>query len=417
MRIKSNLFFLGLIFLALSFTLCVQAVDDLDDEVLETEKIFNIDPAPAQPVHHETVKQQPVGGEHFDDEEFVGFEHHQPEATPLNPDKPAEAIPETVPEVQEPPKEIKISYYLEAFYIVLTLGYAANYYFGSKRNDQLAKQWGSNLYTELKSNFTKLGEGDKAHTVVREDANNYRCKATGRSNCFGLQAILNLRKREDAMTLLFDILTPTQDTVTIDILMNDELTEPFVFAITPKREEKKFRRNHEDVKKFAEKTTPIAKSFVALTEVDEITNELFTQEMVSVLSQHEKDILSIHISDQGIATDSYKKSVRFVFRLDANQPEKLQNLYKFALRFIDVLASFRLSKNGKQKVVKNRVKQQEEELKLTAAERQEAAQQRKYEKIQKQKQGMTVEAAAALDERLAKKELKKRQAGRMKIMR
>jgi hypothetical protein len=33
----------------------------------------------------------------------------------------------------------------------------------------------------------------------------------------------------------------------MDVLMNDSTMEPFVFVIIPKREEKNYRKNHQDV--------------------------------------------------------------------------------------------------------------------------------------------------------------------------
>ncbi|PRP72833.1 DUF1682 family protein [Planoprotostelium fungivorum] len=384
------------------------AVDDLDDEVIETEKPFQMD-GKGQPSHHETLSQTPTGDEQYDEEEFVGFEHlDNTHSTSTDTKKESDTI--------APTKEVKISYYLEAFYLTLILGYVANHYLGKHRNDAIAQKWADIIYRELKVNFSKCGEADKGNTVVREDSSTYRVKATGRVNCWGLQATLSLRKRDDVLALLYDLVFPTSDTVTFDILMNDEVTEAFVFALVHKKEEKKFRRNNEDIKTYATNSQPFGKNLVAITESDDITSELIPEELSTVLAKYEKNFISLHYSDQSISSDSYKKSLRIVLRVSPDKVEEADALYKTVLRFIDTLAAFRLSKVAKSRVVKHRNKVAEEQFKATQAERQEAAQQKKLEKIQQKKQAMSSEAAAAYEEKLKAKEMKKRQ-GKMKVVR
>ena len=42
-------------------------------------------------------------------------------------------------------------------------------------------------------------------------------------------------------------LSPTKDIVNIEISMDDDAMDPFVFAVCPKKEEKKLRKANEDL--------------------------------------------------------------------------------------------------------------------------------------------------------------------------
>jgi len=95
----------------------------------------------------------------------------------------------------------------------------------------------------------------------------------------------------------------------------------------------------------------------------------------------------MHFTDQEVLYTSYKKTLQFVFKLPGSDAEMegIQTLTRMAFYFIDLVAKTSLSKFAKQKADKNRLKAVEEQLKETHTQRQEAAQQRKLDKLQKQK--------------------------------
>jgi len=91
--------------------------------------------------------------------------------------------------------------------------------------------------------------------------------------------------------------------------------------------------------------------------------------------------------------------------------EGVQTLTRMAFYFIDLVARTTLSKLAKQKTGTNRVKALEKVSKETHEQRQEAAQQRKLQKIQKEKaalESLSPEAQRKAEEKMQKREMKKR---------
>ena len=99
------------------------------------------------------------------------------------------------------------TYYLELFYILLFMIYGVNYLFGRRTNEQIATAWYTLLplapspltqctiritqYRQLlEQNFSKVG--DEA-LLAKESQSCYILSATGRRNCLGLQATLEVR--------------------------------------------------------------------------------------------------------------------------------------------------------------------------------------------------------------------------------
>jgi len=106
------------------------------------------------------------------------------------------------------------------------------------------------LFFELQ--FAALGayegnETNKEGGLLKDSHSCYKFYASGRRFCSGILCTLELRKRHNLFSLvlaLFDLST-VRDTLTIEMPMNDEDMEPFVFAIVRKKEEKKNEKKSE----------------------------------------------------------------------------------------------------------------------------------------------------------------------------
>jgi len=384
-----------------------RAEDDTENERVEEEEA-NIETQNPPP----TSKQSSPPEEEFDKEEFVGYESIQE----TKKEKPLNEILKI--DIDQAP--VERTYYLEAFYIAFIVLFGANFLYGKKKNETLAKQWVDSIAKVLKSNFSKVGETNReVVSIVKESNNIFRLKTTGRINCVGMQVTLTLRKRHDLLALLMEIVNPLQDTVQFDILMNDESMDTFVFAIVKKKEEKKFRTSAKDIETFTAPAISYSKlpsSFCVCSELEELLPILLHNEVLLTLSKYEDDILKIHMSDQGILTPQFPRSISMVCKLTqtkvAADYEKWNVIMKMSIHFIDLLAKTILSKTSKQKAEKNRSHVATSLLKQTHIQRQEAAQQRKLEKIQKEKaelENLPEDVARKKEEKMAKKEAKRKQ--------
>jgi len=361
-------------------------------------------------------------GEDYDEEEFVGFEAK----------KELDLTEQIIQRISEEQKELLPQlppqggdWYLEIGYGCLIVCYLINFFVGKRTNQKLADAWYKSVQEVLEQNFTRVGMADGANTsltaekFVKEAHNLFKLKATGRASCIGLQATLNLKKRHDLITsLIIETFMGTTDTVTLDFLLNEESVDNYVFAVLKKKEEKKYKKEHEDLADFggnAQSLDNLNSTLVVVSELEEITESLMTPNVLSALNTNQAEFIRIHVSDQSIVSPKYKNTLSIEFKLPSN-PEKVAALTKFALQFVDAVAKLKLSKPAKAKTEKHRSKLLEAKNKETLAQRQEAIQQKKIEKLQKEKERMNEQLAKLspdeqrkLEEKMAKKEKKRMQ--------
>lgn len=354
----------------------------------------------------------------FSEDEFVGYE---PQAYPKSTtNKPkVENILETKLNIQDPPATQ--NYYLEIAYIFFIVLFIFNYFIGKRSNEQIATALTSAISKPLRNNFSKVGEG-KNVGVVKESQYKYILKAAGRIHTIGLQATLELRKRHDLFGLLMEIFWPQEDILTIDVLMEDNSMDTFVFAIMRKKEEKKYRKVAEDLNSFTGAgitVNGLSNTFCVSAECEELISYFLTSEVVASINKFEPFLKRIHFTDQELVSSTHKKSLQFVFKVPTKESE-MEGIVVFTrmvFYFIDLVSRVKLSKQGKQKAINHRSKAAEKNSKMSHEQRQEAAQQRKIEKMQKEKEkiaAMSPETAAKFEEKLKKKEMR-RNAPKMKV--
>lgn len=56
-----------------------------------------------------------------------------------------------------------------------------------------------------------------------------------------------MHKRHDLLSGLYSIISRSQDEVIVDIPMNEEAMEPFVFALVPKNEKRQYQKEFSDL--------------------------------------------------------------------------------------------------------------------------------------------------------------------------
>ena len=141
---------------------------------------------------------------------------------------------------------------------------------------------------------------------IKESHNVFKLKATGRVNCVGLQATLELKKRQEPFTCyIVEPLMNTSDTLNIDILLEDNGMDNFVLAILKKKEDKKYRKTVRDLSAFAVgnySPDSLDDSLTVVTETEEVVNQIVRGAVAETINKFAKYLVRVHISDQEIAS-------------------------------------------------------------------------------------------------------------------
>jgi len=360
--------------------------------------------------------------EEYNDEEFVGFEQLQKTASDEEVIKRINA--EQLPALPPP----RTNFYLEYFYGGLIMVYLLNFFIGRYKNEAIAKSWLSSVIQEFEANFTKVGmpagPGSSlfANRLIKESQAVFKLKATGRINCVGVQATLQLRKRQDFVSCyIMETIFGTVDTLLVDVLLEESTMDSFVFACLKKKEEKKYRKATPDIAQFtknAQSVEGLNSAFVVVSEVDELVNRFMPQSVVATLNKPLlNEFVRMHFTDQGIVSPNYPRSLQFEFKLTSDA-EKLASMMKLVFFLIDRVATMQLSKPAKQVTDKHRQKVEEAIQKEKVAQRQEAIQQKKIDKVREEKEKLdklSPEEQRRMEEKMAKKDAKKK-IPKMKVL-
>jgi len=358
----------------------------------------------------------------LDEDEFIGAPTpvEQPKETILkNLAKPVK--PTDIPDFAPP----RTDYYVEIGYGCVIVAYILNFFIGKRHNEGVAKAWAGEIINLARSQFSRVGDMRTGEVgIVKETQNVFHLNAAGRIHCQGMQATLKLRKRHDFLSTLQELLFPVEDQLVITFAMNADEVDPFVFVLLRKKDEKAYRKNNPDVgfTNAAQQVPGLPSSLAVCSEHEDLVNDLITshKEVVQTLNKLEPLIISMHFSDQGLVSDKHKHTMQFVFRLPrVEDMQQLAVLTKMALYLVDVVATTKLSKQACAKSEKHRVRLQEAAQKELRQQQEEAAQQRKLEKRKKEKEAlakMSPEEQAKWEEKQYKRELKKKQSGRVKMV-
>lgn len=168
-------------------------------------------------------------------------------------------------------------------------------------------------------------------------------------------------------------------------------------------------------------------NFTVMSEMGEVANAMLDAKVLSIIKKYEDCIDYIHMSDQysgpRIQEDAQptklpevKKVLLFGFNVpghvNSEKMEELKPLLQLVLYCTEKVRRFKLSKEAKLKSDKNRLKVEEEFLKTTHAQRQEAAQQKREERRRVEKERMMneedPERQRKWEEREHRRELKRR---------
>ncbi|CAL8288174.1 unnamed protein product [Boreogadus saida] len=341
------------------------------------------------------------------------------------------------------------SYYMEILMVTGLLAYIMNYIIGKNKNSKLAHTWFNSHRELLESNFSLVGDDGTSKDAVstgklnQENEHIYNLWCSGRVCCEGMLIQLKFLKRQDLLNVLARMMRPACDQVQIKVTLNDDDMDTFVFAVGTKKAMAKMQKDMQDLSEFcSDKPKSGAKyglpeSLAILTEMGEVTDGVMDSKMVHFITTHADKIESIHLSDQfsgpkvmqeegqPLKLPETKKTLQFTFNVPGmgntspKDMDSLLPLMNMVIYSIDKVKKLRLNREGKQKADRNRARVEENFLKQTHAQRQEAAQTRREDKKRAEKERIMSEEdperQRRLEEAAQRREQKKIEKKQMKM--
>jgi len=313
-------------------------------------------------------------------------------------------------EVKQGPK----NYFMEISFCAAFVVYFAVYFYGSHQNYKIAATWSSTFTKLFESQFTRVGTG--ATSIERLSAYTYELIATGRMRCIGLHATLTLQRRHDLISLLYYIISPGYDSLTIDVAMNH--LDDFSFVVINQKKKKDFVEERPSLK-YTRQVASLGNLSV-LASHKEVSQLLLKPEFSRILKDHIKNVELIYFTNKTPEQKEYKKTLRFVFRVpdttdEQVMSEKLSALIKLALTYIDVVATKKLSSQARKQINNAR---QKRDKKKTHEELHELAQKRKEEKWKREEEEfakLPPEVQRKREIQMQKRELKRKKKSMSKV--
>ncbi|KAI4874715.1 hypothetical protein NFI96_007694 [Prochilodus magdalenae] len=375
----------------------------------------------------------------YDKDMFEGYEKTNP------PFKDTLIYPEVPPHLQNSWE----SYYMEILMVTGLLAYIMNYIIGKNKNSRLAQAWFNSHRELLESNFALVGddgtskEATSTGKLNQENEHIYNLWCSGRVCCEGMLIQLKFLKRQDLLNVLARMMRPTCDQVQIKVTLNDEDMDTFVFAVGSRKAMGRLQKEMQDLSEFCgDKPKSGSKyglpdSLAILSEMGEVTDGVMDSKMVHYITNHAEKIESIHFSDQfsgpkvmqeegqPLKLPETKKTLLFTFNVPGmgntspKDMDSLVPLMNMVIYSIDKVKKLRLNREGKMKADRNRARVEENFLKQTHAQRQEAAQTRREEKKRAEKERIMNEEdpdrQRRLEEAAQRREQKKMEKKQMKM--
>ncbi|KAF6984859.1 hypothetical protein CFC21_002806 [Triticum aestivum] len=336
-------------------------------------------------------------------------------------DPSAEEAAEAAPAAPRGPAELLRAFAVEIACVSFLICFVLNYFTGKRQNEAIALAWATKFATRdsiFDKNFSLLGTGDGKDTplLLKEGQDVFKFYASGRRFCQGVLATMEMRARHDLLSKLLELVFPRKDTITFEVVMNEDAMDHVMVAVARKKAAKAMQKEERDLQKFASVLAPasagkkwVADELAVVAESKEVAGDMITEAVLDqVLGEKAfekmgKWFISLHFSDQ--LAGSYKKVLSFKFVLpDANNMADMTKLVALVPFYIDLVGRYKLSSHARSKTDAARTKAAQEAFRELQGVRQETLLRKKAEKKK-----LMEEAEAKLSaEVLRKKEEKER---------
>lgn len=329
------------------------------------------------------------------------------------------------------------TYTVEIICVIFLITFIVNYFTGKKQNESIAIAWLKSFAgtdSLFEKNFSLLGIGDgKDDTplLLKEGQDVFKFYASGRRFCQGVLATMELKCRHDLIGRAVDLVFRKKDTITFEVMMNEENMDHVVLAVARKKMVKVMLKEARDLGRFGSLMVSgvsgrkwVAEELAVLTESKEVAGDLINEVVLDqVLGEKAfekvgKWFISLHFSDQYPA--SYRKILVFKFSLPGkDEMAEMTKLVALVPYYIDLIGRYKLSSQARSKTEAARVKLAQEAYKEQQYARQEAIQRKKVEKKKATEEAETKLSAEALRKREEKERARqhKKSGPRVKMLR
>jgi hypothetical protein len=295
---------------------------------------------------------------------------------------------------------------------------------GVKINRKLAESWLEKNKKFFEDNYAHLG-GEKEYnpnqiTLIKDSYNDYRFFASGRVYLSWLLVDINLKRRQDLISILSEIfLFNERDKIMYEVSLTPTEDIPCIFAICKKKDIKANKKNYRELEEFTEVSNPyfMDKNYVMLTEDEDTTYKIFNnREIQNQYKNIEKFIDLIFFTDRRTVRDKHGLIISFELKGSYTEAD-FYDMNIFAHTLIDVIASTSV-KGAYKKEASARRKEYEAKISRELAEKnkEEVKNAKEEKKNQEQSKPMTREQMRKKEEKERKNEMKERRKKMFKVV-
>eukprot|EP00163_Fabomonas_tropica_P003241 TRINITY_DN1273_c0_g1_i11.p1 TRINITY_DN1273_c0_g1~~TRINITY_DN1273_c0_g1_i11.p1 ORF type:complete len:290 (+),score=94.79 TRINITY_DN1273_c0_g1_i11:132-872(+) len=199
---------------------------------------------------------------------------------------------------------------------------------------------------------------------------------------------LEFAASHDLLSVLYNLWAPTTDKLTLDICLDKDGIEPFVFLACQSRLKKAIKEEASDLRSLgAEVSSPAGLENITVhTDVPSLVPDFLHDDVIKAITQHKSLFQYMHFTDCSSDRDMPQR-LRFVFKIpSAKKMGDLKNLLKMVIHFIDKTANVKLGAHARDKCKKERLMLQQKREKALLEQRREEAERKRQEKAKKEKE-------------------------------
>jgi len=265
------------------------------------------------------------------------------------------------------------SYVFEAAMVAFLAAYIVNFFLGKRKNEAVALEWANAFCSEgavMERNFSLLGPGDteEGEIMMKDSHSIFKFYASGRRFCKGMLAALDLKRRQDLLSYLIQPVMPKDDTLTVEVFMNESTMPPVVFAVGNPRDTKELFKTRADLQSYAklvnlrDRIPAIAADRIACyAESKEVAGDIIASSLDDVITEAAWDtagrfLQSVLVSSEA-SRNSHSKIILFVFRLPP--PGSISELGPALAAIpsvIDAVGSYKMSAEARKRAEERRRK-------------------------------------------------------------
>ena len=322
-------------------------------------------------------------------------------------------------------------YFLKYFYEIIMFAFIIlfiiNVFIGKRKNYNISKLWLKSNLDFFTNNYAHIGADREFNTKISEPLiydsyNNYKFFASGRVYINWMLVDINLKKRQDLVTILSNIfIFSEKDKITYEATISPSNELPCIFCICKKKEAKNLKKSFKEIDSFTIATYPsfLDENLVLLCENNEMMETMFkNKQFYNAFQKIESNIDTVFFTDKRNAKDNY--AIMFQFNIKIND---LYNdlLFKDFTLFvhicIDLLCTLSVKNNYKKEAYQRRKEFDAEKSRELAEKNAEEVRNLKLEKKAKEsKKVLTREQAQKLEEKERKEMLKNQRKKMMRVV-